>query len=171
LTRAAAGHYDRPGSRALVPPLEALPVKIHEYQGKAVLASFAVPVPRGKVAYTAAEAVETARSCFPVVVKAQIHAGPRQGRRDRCTPAEECESLAKSMLGMTLVTHQTGPEGRVVRRLLIEQGMNLEGAREMYLAIVVDRATSRPVVMASSVGGVDIEEVAARDPKAILKEA
>jgi succinyl-CoA synthetase beta subunit len=83
---------------------------------------------------------------------------------------DDCESLAKTMLGMTLRTHQTGPEGRVVRRLLIEQGMDLSGSKEMYLAVIVDRASGAPVFMASSEGGVDIEEVAARNPKAILKE-
>jgi succinyl-CoA synthetase beta subunit len=85
--------------------------------------------------------------------------------------AEEAETIAKAMLGMTLKTHQTGPEGRVVRRLLIEEGMDLQGAKEMYLAIVVDRARGGPVVMASAQGGMDIEEVAAKDPAAILKEA
>jgi len=148
-------------------------VKIHEYQGKAVLASFGVPVPRGKVAYTPAEAVEIGKALgFPVVVKAQIHAGGRGkgGGVKVARSAEDCEALAKDMLGMTLVTHQTGPEGRVVRRLLIEQGMDLQGAREMYLAIVVDRACGKPVFMASSQGGMDIEEVAAKNPKAILRE-
>jgi len=149
-------------------------VKIHEYQGKAVLASFGVPLPKGKVAYTAGEAVEAGKELgFPVVVKAQIHAGGRgkAGGVKLAGSAEECESVAKAMLGMTLRTHQTGPEGRLVRRLLIEQGMDLSGSREMYLAIVVDRATGSPVFMASAQGGMDIEEVAARDPKAILKEA
>jgi succinyl-CoA synthetase beta subunit len=105
-------------------------------------------------------------------VKAQIHAGGRgkAGGVKLARTADEVESLSKSMLGTTLHTHQTGPEGRLVRRLLIEQGMDLSGSREMYLAIVVDRATSRPVFMASSQGGVDIEAVAAKDPKAILKE-
>jgi len=148
-------------------------VKIHEYQGKAVLASFGVPVPKGKVAYAVAEAVEIGKALgFPVVVKAQIHAGGRGkgGGVKLARTALDCEALAKAMLGMTLVTHQTGPEGRVVRRLLIEQGMDLAGAREMYLAIVVDRGTGKPVFMASSQGGMDIEEVAAKDPKAILKE-
>jgi succinyl-CoA synthetase beta subunit len=148
-------------------------LKIHEYQGKAVLASFGVPVPKGKVAYTVDEAVEVAKELgFPVVVKAQIHAGGRgkAGGVKLARNAADVESLAKAMLGMTLVTHQTGPEGRVVRRLLIEQGMDLTGSREMYLAIVVDRASGRPVFMASSQGGVDIEEVAAKDPAAILKE-
>jgi succinyl-CoA synthetase beta subunit len=149
-------------------------VKIHEYQAKSVLASFGVPTPKGKVAYTVGEAVENGKALgFPVVVKAQIHAGGRGkgGGVKLARSVDECESLAKSMLGMTLRTHQTGPQGRIVRRLLIEQGMDLAGAREMYLAIVVDRANGTPVVMASAQGGIDIEEVAARDPRAILKEA
>jgi succinyl-CoA synthetase beta subunit len=148
-------------------------LKIHEYQGKAVLAGHGVPVPLGKVAYTVAEAVEAGKELgFPVVVKAQIHAGGRgkAGGVKLARSAEECESIAKSLLGATLRTHQTGPEGRVVRRLLIEQGVDLAGAREMYLAIVVDRVSGAPVFMASSEGGVDIEEVAATNPKAILKE-
>jgi succinyl-CoA synthetase beta subunit len=148
-------------------------MKVHEYQGKAVLASFGVPVPRGKVAYTADEAVASARELgLPVVVKAQIHAGGRgkAGGVKLARTIDDVEQIAKSMLGTVLKTHQTGPEGRIVRRLLIEQGMDLEGSREMYLAVVVDRATGAPVVMASAQGGVDIEEVAARDPSAILKE-
>ena len=148
-------------------------MKIHEYQGKQVLASFGVPVPRGQVAYSVAEAVEAAKQLgFPVVVKAQIHAGGRgkAGGVKLARTAEECESVAKAMLGTTLRTHQTGPEGRVVRRLFVEEGMDLAGAKEMYLAIVVDRATGAPVFMASAQGGVDIEEVAAKDPQAILKE-
>ena len=147
-------------------------MKIHEYQGKAVLAPFGVAVPRGKVAYQAAQAVENGKELgFPVVVKAQIHAGGRGkgGGVKLARNAEDCESIAKAMLGMTLRTHQTGPEGRIVRRLLIEEGVNLEGAREMYLAIVLDRATGCPVLMASAQGGMDIEEVAAKDPAAILK--
>jgi len=149
-------------------------VKIHEYQGKAVLAEYGVPVPKGKVAYTVEEAVEVAKGLgFPVVVKAQIHAGGRGkgGGVKVAKDLEECEAHAKAMLGMTLKTHQTGPEGRVVRRLLIEEGMDLSGAKEMYLAVLVDRATSRPVVMVSAEGGMDIEEVAAKDPRAILKES
>jgi succinyl-CoA synthetase beta subunit len=148
-------------------------VKIHEYQGKAVLAQFGVPVPKGKVAYSEAEAVAAAKELgFPVVVKAQIHAGGRGkgGGVKLARDAAECAQLAKAMLGMTLRTHQTGPEGRVVRRLLIEQGMDLQGSRELYLAILVDRASGKPVFMASQHGGVDIEEVAAKDPSAILKE-
>jgi succinyl-CoA synthetase beta subunit len=148
-------------------------VKIHEYQGKAVLAQYGVPVPKGKVAYAVEEAAEVAKGLgFPVVVKAQIHAGGRGkgGGVKVARTLDGCEKLAKSMLGMTLRTHQTGPEGRVVRRLLIEEGMDLDGAKEMYLAVLVDRAESLPVVMASAQGGMDIEEVAAKDPDAILKE-
>ena len=148
-------------------------MKIHEYQAKQVLARFDVPVPRGQVAYTVPEAVEAARRLgLPVVVKAQIHAGGRGkgGGVKLARSIEDAEALAKGMLGMTLRTHQTGPEGRVVRRILVEEAMDLEGSREMYLAMLVDRATGSPVVIASSQGGVDIEEVAARDPGAILKE-
>jgi succinyl-CoA synthetase beta subunit len=148
-------------------------VKIHEYQGKVVLASFGLPIPRGGVAYTPGEAVEVAKRLgFPVVVKAQIHAGGRGkgGGVKLARSAEECESLAKGMLGMTLRTHQTGPEGRLVRRLLVEQGIDLSGSREMYLAILVDRASRLPVFIASSAGGMEIEEVAAKDPQAIRKE-
>ena len=148
-------------------------MKIHEYQGKAVLAQSGVPVPKGKVAYTVDEAAEVAKGLgFPVVIKAQIHAGGRGkgGGVKLAKDLDECKAIAKAMLGMTLKTHQTGPEGRVVKRLLIEEGMDLDGAREMYLAILVDRARSLPVVMASSQGGMDIEEVAARDPNAILRE-
>ncbi len=148
-------------------------MKIHEYQGKAVLAQYGVPVPKGKVAYTVDEAAEVAKGLgFPVVLKAQIHAGGRGkgGGIKLAKSLDECKALAKSMLGMTLRTHQTGPEGRVVKRLLIEEGMDLSGAREMYLAVLVDRAESLPVVMASAQGGMEIEEVAAKDPSAILKE-
>jgi len=148
-------------------------VKIHEYQGKAVLASYGVPVPKGKVAYAVDDAVEAAKGLgFPVVVKAQIHAGGRGkgGGVKLARTVDECEAIAKAMLGTALKTHQTGPEGRVVRRLLIEQGVDLSGAKEMYLAMLVDRGSGKPVFMASAQGGMDIEEVAARDPKAILKE-
>jgi succinyl-CoA synthetase beta subunit len=149
-------------------------VKIHEYQAKAVLTSFGVPTPRSGVAYTADEAVEVAKGLgFPVVVKAQIHAGGRgqAGGVKLARSVDECESLAKAMLGMTLRTIQTGPEGRVVRRVLIEQGIDLAGSREMYLALLVDRGWARVVFMAAAAGGMEIEEVAARDKKAILKEA
>jgi succinyl-CoA synthetase beta subunit len=148
-------------------------VKIHEYQGKAVLARYGVTVPKGRVAYTVDEAVEAAKALgFPVVVKAQIQAGGRGkgGGVKLAKNLDECEEVAKSMLGMTLRTHQTGPEGRVVRRLLIEQGVDLTGSKEMYLAVLVDRSTGKPVFMASAQGGMEIEDVAAKDPKAILKE-
>jgi succinyl-CoA synthetase beta subunit len=147
-------------------------LKIHEHQAKALLASHGVPVPKGEMASSVAEALGIADKLgYPVVVKAQIHAGGRGkgGGVKLARDAAECEKLAGAMLGMTLRTHQTGPEGRVVRRLLIEQGMDLEGSREMYLAIVMDRASGCPVMMASAQGGVDIEEVAAKDPEAILK--
>ena len=148
-------------------------MKIHEYQGKAVLRKFGVKVPEGEPAFTPEEAVAIGnRLGYPCVVKAQIHAGGRGkgGGVKLAKNRDEAKDLAEKMLGMTLVTHQTGPEGRVVKRVLIEQGMNLEGSREMYLAIVMDRDSQRPVVMASSEGGVDIEETAAKNPKAILKQ-
>jgi succinyl-CoA synthetase beta subunit len=130
-------------------------------------------VPRGAVAYSVAEAVANAKQLgFPAVVKAQIHAGGRgkAGGIKLARSEDQAEEHAKALLGATLRTHQTGPEGRVVRRLLVEEGLDLEGAREMYLAVIVDRASGQPVFMASAQGGMDIEEVAARDPKAILKE-
>ncbi len=148
-------------------------MKIHEYQGKAVLAQYGVPVPKGKVAYTVDEAIEAGKGLgFPVVVKAQIHAGGRGkgGGIKLAKTVDDAEKIAKAMLGVRLKTPQTGPEGRVVRRLLVEQGMDLTGAREMYLAILVDRTTGKPVFMASSQGGMDIEEVAAKNPSAILRE-
>jgi succinyl-CoA synthetase beta subunit len=148
-------------------------LKVHEYQGKAVLSSFGVPVPKGKVAYTVAEAVENAKELgLPVVVKAQIHAGGRgkAGGVKLARTVEDVEKIAEAMLETVLRTPQTGPEGRMVRRLLIEQGIELQGARELYLAVVVDRASGAPVIMASAQGGVEIEEVAERDPDAILKE-
>jgi succinyl-CoA synthetase beta subunit len=148
-------------------------VNIHEYQAKQVLASFGVPTPKGTPVTTPAEAVQAAQGLgLPVVVKAQIHAGGRgkAGGVKLARTLQEVEGLSRSMLGTTLRTHQTGPDGRVVRRLLIEQGMDLTGARQLYFAVVVDRASASPVVMASSEGGVDIEEVAAKNPKAILRE-
>ncbi len=147
-------------------------MKIHEYQAKALLAAHGVPVPRGEMAASVQEALKIAEGLgYPVVVKAQIHAGGRGkgGGVKLARTAADCETIVGAMLGMTLRTHQTGPEGRVVRRLLIEQGMDLDGSREMYLAIVMDRASGCPVMMASAQGGVDIEEVAAKDPSAIRK--
>jgi succinyl-CoA synthetase beta subunit len=147
-------------------------VKIHEYQAKAVLARFGVPVPRGEVAFSAAEAVEIARGLgTPVsVVKAQIHAGGRGkgGGVKIARSTTEVEQIAGAMLGMTLVTHQTGPEGKKVGRLLIEEGLEID--RELYLSIVIDRASQSPVIIASAAGGMDIEEVAAKTPDKIIKE-
>ena len=147
-------------------------MKIHEYQAKAVLARFGVPVPRGEVAFTASEANDIARRLGSdiVVVKAQIHAGGRGkgGGVKLARSPGQAEELAKQMIGMTLVTHQTGPEGRTVGRVLIEEGRQIE--RELYLSIVIDRAAACPVVIASAAGGMDIEEVAASHPEQILKE-
>jgi succinyl-CoA synthetase beta subunit len=146
-------------------------MKIHEYQAKAILANFNVPVPRGEVASSAAEAEAAAKAIGgSVVVKAQIHAGGRGkgGGINIAHDAKEAHAIADKMLGMTLVTHQTGPEGRVVHRLLIEETLPIE--RELYLGIVLDRVQGKPVFMASSAGGMDIEEVAAKTPELILKE-
>jgi succinyl-CoA synthetase beta subunit len=147
-------------------------VKIHEYQAKSVLARYGVPVPRGEVAFSAAEAAEIARRLGGgvVVVKAQIHAGGRGkgGGVKIARSSDEAEALARQMIGMTLVTHQTGPEGRKVGRVLVEEGLQIE--RELYVSLLVDRATARPVVMASAAGGMDIEEVAATEPDKILRE-
>jgi succinyl-CoA synthetase beta subunit len=146
-------------------------MKIHEYQAKAILAGYGVPVPRGEVVYTPEDA-ETAARKFEngVVVKAQIHAGGRGkgGGVKLAKDAQEAFAVAKKMLGMKLVTHQTGPEGRTVHRVLLEEALPIE--REMYLGIVLDRARGKPVFMACAEGGVDIEEVAARRPESILKE-
>ena len=147
-------------------------MKIHEYQAKAILAKYNVPVPRGEVAFSAQEAEAVAqRIGGSVVVKAQIHAGGRGkggGVKVAQTSAQAAE-FARKMMGMTLVTHQTGPEGRVVKRLLIEETLPIE--RELYLGIVLDRNEGKPVFMASAAGGMEIEEVAAKTPELILKEA
>ena len=146
-------------------------MKIHEYQAKALLARFNVPVPRGEVARTADEAEAAAKKIGgSVVVKAQIHAGGRGkgGGVKIAKDAAEARAIAEKMLGMTLVTHQTGPEGRVVQRLLIEETLPIE--RELYLGIVLDRVIGKNVFMASADGGVEIEEVAAKTPERILKE-
>jgi len=146
-------------------------MKIHEYQAKSILAKYGVPVPRGQVAYTVEEAEAAAKELGgSVVVKAQIHAGGR-GKGGGVKVAKnfaEATEMAKKIIGMTLVTHQTGPEGRVVQRLLIEETLPIE--RELYLGIVLDRATGKNVFMASKSGGMDIEEVAATTPELILKE-
>ncbi len=146
-------------------------MKIHEYQAKAILAKYDVPVPRGEVAYTVEEAEAAAKKLGgSVVVKAQIHAGGRGkgGGVKIAQNASEAAEIAKKMLGMTLVTHQTGPEGRVVQRLLIEETLPIE--RELYLGIVLDRAVGESMFMASKAGGMEIEEVAAQTPELILRE-
>jgi len=146
-------------------------MKIHEYQAKGILARHGVPVPRGEIATTAGEAGEIARRLGDsiVVVKAQIHAGGRGkgGGVKLAKSADEAERLARDMIGMTLITHQTGPEGRLVGRVLVEEGLQM--ARELYLSIVLDRAAGKPVVMASAAGGMDIEEVAASTPERIVR--
>jgi len=146
-------------------------LKIHEYQAKSVLARFGVPVPRGEVIFNAAEAAAVAERLggSVVVVKAQIHAGGRGkgGGVKLAKSPDEAERLAKQMIGMTLVTHQTGPEGRKVGRVLIEEGVQIE--RELYLSMLIDRAAGRPVIIASAAGGMDIEEVAASTPEKIVR--
>lgn len=150
-------------------------MKIHEYQAKGILKRYGVQVPRGEMAETREQAEDSARNLFKagatgVVVKAQIHAGGRgQGGGVKVAKSvEEASELAAKMLGMKLVTHQTGPEGRIVRRLLLEETLPIE--RELYLGILVDRGESRPVFMASAAGGMEIEQVAREKPEAILKQ-
>ncbi|MBI5464771.1 MAG: ADP-forming succinate--CoA ligase subunit beta [Ignavibacteriales bacterium] len=147
-------------------------MKIHEYQGKEILKKFDVALPKGQVAFTIDEAVRAAEKIAGGVwvVKAQIHAGGRGkgGGVKIAKSLEEVRELAGQILGMRLITHQTGPEGRIVRRLLIEQGVNI--AKEMYVGITLDRARSQNVVMVSTEGGVEIEKVAEESPEKILKE-
>ncbi len=146
-------------------------MKIHEYQAKAILAGFGVPVPRGEVVYSPEGAEAAAKKIgSSVVVKAQIHAGGRGkgGGVKVARNLQDAVEITRGMLGMKLVTHQTGPEGRIVQRVLIEETLPIE--RELYLGIVLDRAQAKPVFMASAAGGVDIEEVAAKTPGKILKE-
>src|SRR6266851_9034686 len=150
-------------------------MKIHEYQAKNILKKYGVAVPRGEMVETRAAAEAAARRLFEsgatgVVVKAQIHAGGRGkgGGVKIAKSVEEAAALAGKILGMTLVTHQTGPEGRVVRRLLIEETLPID--KELYLGIVIDRAEGKPVFMASVAGGMEIEQVAEENPDAILKE-
>src|SRR6516165_8151824 len=150
-------------------------MKIHEYQGKAILAKYGVAVPRGRMVESVEEADAAARELFHdgatgVVVKAQIHAGGRGkgGGVKIAKSVQDAGGIAANMLGMTLVTHQTGPEGRKVQRLLIEETLPID--RELYLGIVLDRANGRNVFMASAAGGMEIEEVAAKNPDAIIKE-
>ncbi|RMF97268.1 MAG: ADP-forming succinate--CoA ligase subunit beta [Candidatus Schekmanbacteria bacterium] len=147
-------------------------MKIHEYQAKEILKKFGVAVPQGAVAYTPAEAKDIAKELGGgiCVVKAQIHAGGRGkgGGVKLAKSPDEAFEHAKSILGMNLVTHQTGPEGKEVKRVLVEAGADID--RELYLGIVIDRATSRPVIMASEAGGMEIEKVAAETPEKLLKE-
>src|SRR3954453_14066946 len=147
-------------------------MKIHEYQGKAILAPYGVPIPRGEMTTSAAEAGAIARRLGGAVsvVKAQIHAGGRGkgGGVKVVKSAEEAEKVASQILGMQLVTHQTGPAGQKVNRILVEEGLQI--ARELYFGRLIDRATQSPVLMASSAGGMDIEEVAEKTPHLILKE-
>ncbi|MCA0174325.1 ADP-forming succinate--CoA ligase subunit beta [Bacillus sp. RAR_GA_16] len=147
-------------------------MNIHEYQGKEVLRSYGVSVPNGQVAYSAKEAVDVAKQLDSsvYVVKAQIHAGGRgkAGGVKIAKNLEEVRTYAEEILGKTLVTHQTGPEGKEVKRLLIEEGCDIK--QEYYVGLVLDRVTSRVVMMASEEGGTEIEEVAEHSPEKIFKE-
>jgi len=146
-------------------------MKVHEYQAKEILRRYGVPTPRGIVVDNPEEARQAAKELGGrVVVKAQIHAGGRGkgGGVKLAKDPEEAVELTKKILGMTLITHQTGPEGRLVRKVLIEEALNID--KELYLAITLDRATGMNIVMASSQGGMDIEEVAEHDPTAIHRE-
>jgi succinyl-CoA synthetase beta subunit len=146
-------------------------MKIHEYQAKELFRNYHVPVPEGGVAFTVEEARSIADRLggFPVVVKAQIHAGGRGkgGGVKLAHSTEEVDTIAGGILGMTLITHQTGPEGRRVQKILVEQGLNIH--KELYLSIVPDRSTAKIVLMASEAGGMDIEEVAEQTPEKIIK--
>ncbi len=146
-------------------------MKIHEYQAKELFRQYNVPVPEGKAVFSVDKAKEAANSLggFPVVVKAQIHAGGRGkgGGVKLASSIEEVETIAGEILGMTLVTHQTGPEGKLVKTLLIEAGQQIE--KELYLSLLVDRATASVVIMASRDGGMNIEDVAANTPERIIK--
>ncbi|MGA9479130.1 MAG: ADP-forming succinate--CoA ligase subunit beta [Desulfobacterales bacterium] len=146
-------------------------MKIHEYQAKELFKKFSVPVPEGGVAFSTSEAKGVAEKLgsFPVVVKAQIHAGGRGkgGGVKLAKSMEDVGVVADQIIGMTLVTHQTGPEGRLVKKVLVEQGLNI--AKELYLSLIPDRSTAQIVVMASEAGGMDIEEVAEKTPEKIIK--
>ena len=146
-------------------------MKIHEYQAKELFKKHGVPVPEGGVAFKPDEAVAIAKKLanYPVVVKAQIHAGGRGkgGGVKLAQSADEVQKIAREIIGMTLVTHQTGPEGRLVKKVLVEQGLNIE--KELYLSIVPERVSAQIVVMASEAGGMDIEAVAVKTPERIIK--
>ena len=145
-------------------------MKVHEFQAKAILAEYGVPVPPGEVALTPAEARNAAeRLGGVVVIKAQIHAGGRgkAGGIVLASSPGEAETAAERLIGSRLVTHQTGPEGSLVKRVLVEERTSL--TRELYAGIVLDRKAALPVIMASTAGGVDIEEVAAKNPEKVIK--
>ncbi|MFM8809709.1 MAG: succinate--CoA ligase subunit beta, partial [Chthoniobacterales bacterium] len=155
-------------------------MNIHEYQAKELLTNFGADNPRGSVARTAEEAEKVARELGTnsIVVKAQIHAGGRgkgsftngfKGGVHLCKTAGQARDIAAKMIGQTLVTHQTGPEGRVVNQVLVAESVEIE--KEFYFAILMDRATGAPVIVASREGGMDIEEVAAKSPEKILRES
>src|SRR4026207_1637206 len=154
-----------------VPAEDRTTMKIHEYQGKEIFRKFGVPTPRGIACFSVEEAVAAAKKLGGKVwvVKAQIHAGGRGkgGGVKVAKSLDEVRDLSKKILGMQLKTHQTGPEGQKVRRLLLEEGADIR--KELYLAMVVDRGTQRVVLMASTEGGMDIEEVAAKTPQKIFK--
>jgi succinyl-CoA synthetase beta subunit len=146
-------------------------MKIHEYQAKTLFQRFGVPIPKGAVAFSPHEARDIAADLgsFPVVVKAQIHAGGRGkgGGVKLARSLDDVQAVAQEIIGMTLVTHQTGPEGRRVKKVLVEQGLNI--AKELYLSIIADRASAKIVIMASEAGGMDIEAVAEQSPEKIIK--
>ena len=148
-------------------------MKIHEYQAKELFRKYGVPTPRGRVAFSPKEAVEVGKTLggYPVVVKAQIHAGGRgQGGGVKLAQSEqEVERIAGQIIGMDLVTHQTGPQGQKVKKVLVEQGLDI--AKELYLSIIPDRAIAKIVIMASEAGGMDIEDVAVNTPQKIIKVA
>ena len=154
-----------------IPPHKRVLMKIHEYQAKEMFRNASVPVPAGRAAFSTEEACAVAEELgsYPVVIKAQIHAGGRGkgGGVKLASSLADAESSAAEILGMTLVTPQTGPEGKLVRKLLVEEGLDI--ARELYLSILPDRETARIVIMASAAGGMDIEEVAAASPEKIIK--
>jgi len=146
-------------------------MKIHEYQAKELFKTYNIPIPAGGVAFNSDEAQKIAKDIapFPVVVKAQIHAGGRGkgGGVKLAGSMKEVATIASDIIGMNLITHQTGPQGKLVQKVLVEQGLNI--AKELYLSIIPDRATGKIVVMASEAGGMDIEEVAAKTPEKIIK--
>ena len=146
-------------------------MKIHEYQAKELFKTYNIPIPRGGVAFNSDEAVSVANGLggYPVVVKAQIHAGGRGkgGGVRLAQSAGEVQNAAGEIIGMNLVTHQTGAQGKRVNKILVEQGLNIQN--ELYLSIIADRATAKIVIMASEAGGMDIEEVAAESPEKIVK--